>query len=672
MNEFFPAFTTADGRPRRRLVQASRPAGGARLPMRPGAVAAQAAVSQAQAAARGEMACRAAWQHLRFLGVAGVLAMARNRAPAQVDGGLPAPGAIAAEVGHALAHGLRPGSARAILLLAVLADARFDGAGAARALADAAVALAAPGPERDVVTRLHAALVLARRAPFAQCLQAFGAQLQTQDVLRWSALRLGAGVALPEILQGLQSAQDSEEGAARVAVLRALVLPQPPHLALAPAPGTSFATWTQRLQLAWFSGDCAGACRAALAAAPLAGPLDAPADVLVFHLFGALALAWDAAPACRHALQWHRIELAGAAARVDANAGAMAALADAVAAASEGDVAAALRGYEAAAGKAAGHGQTWVTALAWELAAVLCRQSGLIAAMPAYRRRALMAWHACGAHGRIARLCQQWHQAEDAPVPAPGWPCGDQQHQQDHQDEVRRLARVGTVGELGVTIAHEVNQPLAAILLQAAAARRWLRRPRPDLDRALEAIEQIAVSGRRAGDIVRSVQGLARRHSTGLTVFPVDAALEEALRLLGGALRKHDVRAHLALELPDCQIHANRAQVQQVVINLLMNAIDALVPVAGRAREIVLASRRIDAGTIEISVADNGPGVAPFDRDHIFDALFSTKPHGTGVGLSLSRAIAEAHGGHISYQPRLPHGALFALVLAAEQVDPDA
>jgi signal transduction histidine kinase len=254
-----------------------------------------------------------------------------------------------------------------------------------------------------------------------------------------------------------------------------------------------------------------------------------------------------------------------------------------------------------------------------------------------------MAWHACGANGRIARLCQSWnedgahgYEAVERDAPPGRAASGDLQD----PDESRRVARAGMVGELGVSIAHEVNQPL-------------------------DAIEQIAVSGRRAGDIVRSVQGLARRDACELATFPVDAALEEVLRLLSRMLRKHCVRADLALQLAGCQVHGNRAQVQQVVINLLQNAIDALATVEGRAREIVLSSRRLAADTIEICVADNGPGVAPVHCDQIFQALFSTKPKGTGVGLSISRAIAEAHGGHIAYRPRTPHGALFSLVLAA-------
>jgi signal transduction histidine kinase len=677
MNDLSTSFNLLDARTRRRLapgvpVRATlrcRPA------PRPGASALQAQASQVQASARSELACRGAWSRVRALGPDGVLAL--QRAPARAAGAgqavaLPALAAIACEVEHALANGARRGSARALVLLASLACARFDGGAAAHAVAEAALVLAQSeqdAAEYHAVLRLHAALVMARHAPFGACVQAFGPAPvgagELAPALLHAGLRLAAGAPLPGILHALEQATTASaaapvlaERAARAAVLRVLVLPHAGTGSLPAAP-CCFTGWTLRLQLAWYSGERAEACRAALAAAPLRDPLAAPADLLGYHLFAALALAWDASPRHRHALRWHCGELAQAAVLCEANAGAMAALAGAVELATEGDVPAALRGYEAAAALAERHGQTWLAALAWELAATLCEQCRFGAAMPAYRRRALMAWHACGAHGRIARLCQGWNGDNDSAL-EPVAPAGT-----DRQEESCRVARAGTVGELGVSIAHEVNQPLAAILLQAAAARRWLRRPRPDLDKALEALEQIAVSGRRAGDIVRSVQGLARRHATCLTLFPVDAALEEALRLLSGPLRRHGVRAELSLQLDGCQVHANRAQLQQVVINLLLNAIEALATVEGRPRDIVLASRRLGPDSIEISVADNGPGVSPLDREHIFDALFSTKANGTGVGLSISRSIAEAHGGYLAFRPRTPHGALFALVLAA-------
>jgi signal transduction histidine kinase len=226
-----------------------------------------------------------------------------------------------------------------------------------------------------------------------------------------------------------------------------------------------------------------------------------------------------------------------------------------------------------------------------------------------------------------------------------------------------RAARAGTVGELGIAIAHEVNQPLAAILLHAAAARRWLRRAQPDTARALEALEQISACGRQAGDIVRSVRGLARREGEAATTFALDAAVGDVALLLRALMVRQNVQLETRLQLPDRQIHASRAQIQQVLINLLLNAIEALADVSDRPRRIVLETAPAGPGLVELRVRDNGPGIAPAERERIFEALYSTKPHGTGVGLSISRAIARAHGGHIECVPALPHGALFRVVL---------
>lgn len=683
MNDLSSSFNPANTRARRRIVQP--PPARPQAP-RAGAVAVQAAAAS-HACARGELACRAAWMRVVECGVAGVLALPRDLAAAAGNAAviLDAPSgmqysAIAAEVDHALVRGVRAGSATALLLLAVIAEARFDSAALAASMADAARTLARDTPEAPVVARLHAALVLARQAPFAAGLQAVDGAGQDRDaraVLFATSLCFGAGAPLAALRQSVAQAHDAAVSAGLTApvvaselaawrmLLDALVTPG--NRVAPDGEPASFCVSVNRLQLAYYSGDRHAACRAALAAAPLAGALAAPADLLCYHLFAVLALAGDAAPAHVQAARGHRAALDRAATACAANAGAMATLAAAALAGSD-NVPGALRGYEAAATLADAHGQGWVAALAWELAAALCHQCGFGAAIPAYRRRALMAWHACGAHGRIAQLCQCWNDSCEGRVAEPGSVSGNGNGNRNfcgHEDEARRVARAGTVGELGVSIAHEVNQPLAAILLQAAAARRWLRRPVPDMEKALDAIEQIAVAGRRAGDIVRSVQDLARRHTSDLSVFAVDAALEEVLRLLSRSLRRHAVTAELALGVPHCQLHANRAQVQQVVINLVLNAIDALATVSDRPRKIVLTLRRLAPDTIDISVADNGPGVAPADRDHIFSALFSTKPNGTGVGLSISRAIAEAHGGHIAYRPQAPHGAVFSLVLGS-------
>jgi signal transduction histidine kinase len=295
---------------------------------------------------------------------------------------------------------------------------------------------------------------------------------------------------------------------------------------------------------------------------------------------------------------------------------------------------------------ARGQGQAWIAALAWEGAAGLCGRLGLAGAQPGYRRLALDAWRDWGAHGRVRDLMQAWDAAPAAP-----------------DGQRTRAARADTVGELGIAIAHEVNQPLAAILLHAAAARRWLRRAQPDTVRALEALEQISACGRQAGDIVRSVRGLARREGEAATTFALDAAVGDVALLLRALMVRQNVQLETRLQLQDRQIRASRAQVQQVLINLLLNAIEALADVSDRPRRIVLETAPAGPSLVELRVRDNGPGIAPADRERIFEALYSTKPHGTGIGLSISRAIARAHGGHIECEPALPHGALFRVVL---------
>ncbi|MFD0878015.1 sensor histidine kinase, partial [Massilia pinisoli] len=292
-------------------------------------------------------------------------------------------------------------------------------------------------------------------------------------------------------------------------------------------------------------------------------------------------------------------------------------------------------------------GQAWLAALAWEGAAGLCAREGLAGALPGYRGLALDTWRAWGAHGRVRDLTVAWGTVPTA---------------LDHAQQAR-AARADTVGELGIAIAHEVNQPLAAILLHAAAARRWLRRGQPDTARALEALEQISTCGRQAGDIVRSVRGLARREGEAASTFALDAAVAEVTQLLRALMVRQNVQLDTRLQLPGRHIHASRAQIQQVLINLLLNAIEALAAISDRPRRIVLESASAGPALVELRVRDNGPGIAPADRERIFDALYSTKPQGTGVGLSISRAIVAAHGGRIECVPAEPHGALFRVVL---------
>ncbi|MFJ1466826.1 ATP-binding protein [Massilia orientalis] len=628
-------------------------------------------------------ACRRAWQLLCAAGMptladAPVLAADPLLANALQDafnaGRLPG-ALIEAEIRRALLDGPRDATLLAAVLLAAVALDRFRGGRRAMLLADACAVRARHDDARAVagaVLRAHATLILSRCAPLreAALLQAEACRLEAgrpdtlaRNAVLWTGVRLLCGAPLAELLHYADAVRQSvpfgnvsvatSQLDSRIALFRMLADgPRTPYLPTVPADAMQFGCWLGSLQAAWLRGDT-GAARAALAAArQLVTPLTPPCELLPYHLFGALTLArLDHVPGATAALRVHRRALQAWARRAPDVAGAMAPLALAV----EQDAAGAgraLTAYERAAAQAQSAGQAWIAALAWEGAAGLCARNGLAGALPGYRKLALDAWRDWGAHGRVRDLMQAW----DATPAAP-----------DH-DQQTRAARAGTVGELGITIAHEVNQPLAAILLHAAAARRWLRRGQPDTTRALEALEQITACGRQAGDIVRSVRGLARREGEAASMFALDTAVGEVAQLLRALMVRQNVQLETRLLLPERQIHASRAQIQQVLINLLLNAIEALACVSDRPRRIVLESVPAGPALVELRVRDNGPGIAPADRERIFDALYSTKPHGTGVGLSISRAIVEAHGGRIEYTAAEPHGALFRVVLPVRSI----
>jgi signal transduction histidine kinase len=623
-------------------------------------------------------ACRRAWQLLCGAGVTTLAAAPLLGAdPALADALQDAfdagrlPGAlIEAEIGRALLDGPRDATLLAAVLLAAVALDRFRGGRRALLLAEACAARARRpdlGAVGGAVLRAHAILVLARRAPLrdAALLLAEACRIEAgrpatlaRNAVLWTGVRLLCGAPLTELLHYAQAVRQAlpAHGASaaacqldgRLALFRALAgsIHEPAVPAVAPD-AMQFGCWLGCLQAAWLRGRT-GAARAALAAArQLVTPITPPCELLSYHLFGVLTLArLRGMPGSSAQLRDHRRALQAWARRAPDLAGAMALLARA-AEQEAGGGARALCAYEGAAALAQSNGQAWIAALAWEGAADLCGRLGLAGALPGYRRLALDTWRDWGAHGRVRELIQAW----DA-VPATLDP-----------DQQTRAARAGTVGELGIAIAHEVNQPLAAILLHAAAARRWLRRGQPDTARALEALEQISACGRQAGDIVRSVRGLARREGEAASTFALDGAVGDIAQLLRALMVRQNVQLETRLQLAERQVHASRAQVQQVLINLLLNAIEALAAVSDRPRRIVLESASAGPGLVELRVRDNGPGIAPADRERIFDALYSTKPHGTGVGLSISRAIVRAHGGRIECVPAEPHGALFRVVL---------
>lgn len=400
--------------------------------------------------------------------------------------------------------------------------------------------------------------------------------------------------------------------------------------------------WLNQLQAAWYAGEHALARRVVDAAGALSAAALAPERRLCWHLFAALALSGGGG-ACARDLALHCAAL-----RRLPDAGHASALAQAARLRHAGKRLAALRAFDGAGAAASRDGRHWLAALAWEQAAPLAGACGLHSAVGHYRQQAIAACRRAGADGRA----EAWRRRWDADAPA------------DKDDGA------GGIGDIGLSIAHEINQPLAAVSLHAAAARKWLCREQPDIARALASLTLIDAAGRHAGDIVRSVQQLATRCHHDRVPVPVDQAIAAALQLLRRPLRRHGIALELALGLGDCMIHASRVQLQQVVTNLVTNAIEALSGHAGPARRIEVRSRRAGEDSVEISVIDNGPGIAPADRCRVFGSLFSTKPNGTGMGLSISLAIVRAHGGAIDHAPAEPHGACFRVILPLQSYTP--
>jgi PAS domain S-box-containing protein len=233
----------------------------------------------------------------------------------------------------------------------------------------------------------------------------------------------------------------------------------------------------------------------------------------------------------------------------------------------------------------------------------------------------------------------------------------------DAQMELARVTRVTTLGELTASIAHEVNQPLAAVVNAAGACRRWLDGDTANLDEARLAVDWIIREGNRAGEVIRRVRALAKKTDIEKTPLDVNDVVREALALVQRELTSHRVslRMELASALPS--VLGDRVQLQQVTINLVMNGIEAMQSVTDRPRELVIQSRQDETQQVLVSVTDCGVGISATDADRLFHAFFTTKSSGMGMGLSICRSIVEAHGGRLWATANMPHGATFQFAL---------
>lgn len=232
------------------------------------------------------------------------------------------------------------------------------------------------------------------------------------------------------------------------------------------------------------------------------------------------------------------------------------------------------------------------------------------------------------------------------------------------QAEFAHAARVSMLGELTASIAHEVNQPLAAIATNASAGLRWLNRPEPNLEEAKALIANVGADARRAADIIARVRDMAQHRKPTRASVQMNAVIGEALAFLRHELQHHGVELvlDLATDLPP--IEADRTQLQQVVVNLAVNAVQAMAD--STPRKLTVRSTR-DAGGVRVSVEDSGPGVSANDMPRLFESFFTTKDSGMGMGMGLAicRSIIEAHGGKIGAHNGAAGGACFSFNLPA-------
>jgi two-component system sensor kinase FixL len=238
------------------------------------------------------------------------------------------------------------------------------------------------------------------------------------------------------------------------------------------------------------------------------------------------------------------------------------------------------------------------------------------------------------------------------------------------EEEARRSAerlihvsRLATMGEMAAGIAHELNQPLTAIANYARACVRFIDQPDPDLEEMRLAAHEIGSEAMRAGDIIRRLRQLVRKGDDERVPSDLNKIVEELRVLTQADARANDTRLSFELE-PDLPIVVvDRVQVTQVLLNLVRNALEALSADPAGGRQITLSTRRAEHGDVEVSVCDNGPGVAPEMLDRLFDPFSTTKAHGTGLGLPMSRTIVESHRGTVTYAPAQPRGTCFRVTL---------
>jgi len=229
--------------------------------------------------------------------------------------------------------------------------------------------------------------------------------------------------------------------------------------------------------------------------------------------------------------------------------------------------------------------------------------------------------------------------------------------------ELRRVARMNRLGAMTASIAHEINQPLAAIAANTSAALRWLANATPNLDEARAALEGIGRDSRRAGDVVEGIRAMFKNEGQNRVLLDINQLVREVLVLVQGELFKRGISLDTELTENLPQVMADRVQLQQVVMNLVTNAMDAMEPIVDRQKLLRVKSAIKDGDIVVVAIEDSGTGIDADKVDRLFDTFFTTKPNGMGMGLSICRSIIEAHNGRLGVSAGAQYGSVFRFEL---------
>jgi signal transduction histidine kinase len=229
--------------------------------------------------------------------------------------------------------------------------------------------------------------------------------------------------------------------------------------------------------------------------------------------------------------------------------------------------------------------------------------------------------------------------------------------------ELAHINRLATAGELSTSIAHELNQPLAAMAANSSAALRWLAKATPDLDEARAALNRVVGDGQRAGQLIGNIRAMYQKDDQRKTPLDINELIRDVVALLRDQLERHEVAMETELSPAVPQVLGNRVQMQQAILNLIMNAAEAMDTVSDRRRVVRVKTERDAPNDVVITVQDSGPGIDPANVDRIFNAFFTTKAGGMGMGLSICRSIVEAHDGRLWASKGTDHGAVFHIAL---------